>query len=226
MARSQDSFNKKEKEKKRRKKKQEKLERKEQRKLEKAEGGTKTFEDMIMYVDEDGNLTSTPPDPAKKKKFKLEDMVIGVPPKDDAPMETVRKGRVKFFNDEKGYGFILDMETKESIFVHANNTSDQLRENDIVAFEVEMGPKGPNAINVSIFVEIPVAPEPVVKDPAKEDTKTEDATAEAKTEDVTDKAKSEDVTEAKPEVKIEDVTKTEAKTEAKTETKADEGSEK
>lgn len=173
MARSQDSFNKKEKEKKRRKKKQEKLERKEQRKLEKAEGGKKTFEDMIMYVDEDGNLTSTPPDPAKKKKFKLEDIVIGVPPKDDAPMETVRRGRVKFFNDDKGYGFILDLETKESVFVHANNTSDQLRENDIVSFEVEMGPKGPNAINVSIFVE-PVAPTPpVVEEPKVEEPKSE-----------------------------------------------------
>ena len=150
MARSQDSFNKKEKEKLRRKKKQEKDERKEQRKIEKAEGGTKTFEEMLSYVDENGHLSSTPPDPAKKKKFKAEDMIIGVPPRDDTPYDPIRKGQVKFFNDEKGYGFIIDAETKDSIFVHINNTKVQLRENDKVVFEVEMGPKGPNAVNVRL----------------------------------------------------------------------------
>jgi cold shock CspA family protein len=150
MARSQDSFNKKEKEKLRRKKKQEKTERKEQRKLEKAEEGPKRFEDMLSYVDENGFLTDTPPDPAKKKKFKAEDIVIGVPPRDDTPYDPIRKGQVKFFNEEKGYGFIIDSETKDSIFVHANNTKHQLRENDKVVFEVEMGPKGPNAVNVKM----------------------------------------------------------------------------
>ena len=148
MAKSQESFNKKEKEKKRRKKKQEKLERREQRKVEKAERGSKTFEDMISYVDENGNLTSTPPDPSKKIKIKAEDIVIGVPPKDDTPMDPIRKGQVKFFNEEKGYGFIVDMETKESIFVHMNNLTGPIRENDRVTFEVEMGPKGANAVKV------------------------------------------------------------------------------
>jgi len=150
MAKSQESYNKKEKEKKRRKKKQEKLERREQRRLDKAEGGTKSFEENLSYVDENGNLTSTPPDPSKKKKIKVEDIVLGVPPKDDTPIETIRKGRVKFFNDEKGFGFIIDMETKESVFVHANNLSEPISENNMVTFEIEMGPKGPNAINVTL----------------------------------------------------------------------------
>lgn len=150
MAKSQQSFNKKEREKKRRKRKQEKKERREQRKLERAENGAKTFEEMLSYVDENGNLTSTPPDPAKKKKVKVEDIVLGVPPKDDTPMDTIRKGQVKFFNDEKGYGFIIDAETKESVFVHVNNTNDPIGENDKVIFEIEMGPKGPNAINVKL----------------------------------------------------------------------------
>lgn len=150
MARSQDSFNKKEQEKKRKKKNQEKLERREQRKAEKAEGGVKTFEEMLSYVDENGFLTSTPPDPAKKKKFRAEDMIIGAPPRDDSPQETIRKGQVKFFNTEKGYGFIIDAESQDSIFVHVNNISGQIRENDRVTFEVEMGPKGPNAVNVKL----------------------------------------------------------------------------
>ena len=147
MAKSQQSFNKKEKEKKRKKKAKEKLERREQRKLEKAENGANTFE--LSYVDENGNLTSTPPDPAKKIKIKAEDIVLGVPIKDDSLVEKVRKGRVKFFNDEKGYGFIIDVDTKDSIFVHMNNVNGDLRENDNVSFEIEMGPKGPNAVNVN-----------------------------------------------------------------------------
>jgi len=150
MARSQDSFNKKEKEKKRRKKNQDKLERREQRKADKVSGGPKTFEDMISYVDENGNFSSTPPDPSKKRVIKAEDIVLGASPRDNTPMETIRQGQVKFFNDEKGYGFIIDTETKDSVFVHINNLDNPLRENDRVTFEIEMGPKGMNAVNVKL----------------------------------------------------------------------------
>ncbi len=150
MSKSQQSFNKKEKEKKRRKRKQEKMERREQRKLEKSQNPKKTFEEMLSYVDENGNLTSTPPDPSKKKKIKAEDIVLGIPPKGDTVEESVRKGKVKFFNHDKGYGFIIDSISKDSLFVHANNTLDALQENDKVTFEVKMGPKGPNAVNVKL----------------------------------------------------------------------------
>ncbi|MBK9335471.1 MAG: cold shock domain-containing protein [Lewinellaceae bacterium] len=152
MAKSQDSYNKKEQEKKRKKKNEEKLERKEQRKAEKAKGGAKTLEEMFSYVDENGNLSSTPPDPSKKKVIRAEDIVLGVPFRDDTPEEVERKGQVKFFNDEKGYGFIIDAQTKDSIFVHINNISGTIRENDFVTFEVEMGPKGPNAVRVKLAV--------------------------------------------------------------------------
>lgn len=151
MAKSQQSFNKKEKEKKRRKKKQEKMERREQRKAEKAERGEVAFEDMLSYVDENGHLTDTKPDPTKKLQIKAEDIVLGMSPRDVAPTEAVRKGKVKFFNEEKGYGFITDNSTRDSIFVHINNiNADELRENDRVTFEIEMGPKGPNAVNVKV----------------------------------------------------------------------------
>lgn len=152
MAKSQDSFNKKEQEKKRKKKREDKQERKEQRKIDKAEGGVKSFEDMLSYVDENGNLSSTPPDPAKKKVFRVEDIVLGASFRDDTPVDPIHKGQVKFFNDEKGYGFITDAESKDSIFVHINNITGTLRENDRVTFEVEMGPKGPNAVNVKLAV--------------------------------------------------------------------------
>ncbi len=151
MAKSRDSFNKKEKEKKRRKKQQEKLARKEARKAEKAESGSSSLDDMMAYVDEYGNITSTPPDPNKKKEeIKLEDIQLGAAPVNPEDYDPIRKGRVKFFNEEKGFGFIIDKLTQESVFVHVNNTTETIKENNMVVFEVEMGPKGPSAVNVKI----------------------------------------------------------------------------
>ncbi len=150
MAKSQETFSKKEKEKKRQKKRKEKMERRLQRKLEKAERGPRSFEDMISYVDENGNIVDTPPDPSKKKIIKLEDIQLGATPIDHTPMDTIRKGEVKFFNEEKGYGFIIDLETKESVFVHVNNVLEPITQSNMVTFEVEMGPKGANAVRVSI----------------------------------------------------------------------------
>ncbi len=149
MGKSQESFNKKEKEKKRLKKRKEKRERREQRKIEKEEAGPKSFEDMIRYVDKDGNFTKTKPDPVDMiVDINVDDIIIGAPPRSDEQMDTVRIGRVKFFNDEKGYGFIVDKETKESLFVHINNIAAPIKENDLVSFEVEMGQKGMNAVRV------------------------------------------------------------------------------
>ena len=165
MGRSHQTFNKSEKEKKKRKKRQEKLEKKRQRKLEKAENGPKSFEDMIMYVDEDGNFTSTPPDPKKKKKeVKLEDIQLGAAKRED--VDPIRKGRVKFFSEEKGYGFITDLSNGEGIFVHSNNVEGHIGEKDMVTFEIAIGPKGQYATNVKIDnskpektpVSAPVAP--------------------------------------------------------------------
>lgn len=150
MGRSQETYNKKEKEKKRLKKKQDKLKKKEERKSGSEKG--KSMDDMIAYVDEEGNLSSTPPDPAKKKKIKAEDIEIGVSrQKEIDPADLVRTGKVTFFNDSKGYGFIRDLETQESIFVHVNGLTEPVNEGDKVTFETEMGQKGPNAVRVKII---------------------------------------------------------------------------
>ena len=147
MAKSKETFDKKEKEKKRAKQRQNKAEKMEERRANAKKG--KSLEEMMAYIDENGNLSSTPPDPRMKKVFKQEDMQIGVPKYDpaDAP-DPVRTGVVTFFNDTKGFGFIKDMQTQESVFVHVNQLSERICENDKVNFEVQMGPKGASAINV------------------------------------------------------------------------------
>lgn len=149
MAKSQETFNKKEKEKKRLKKREEKQKRKEERKANTPEGSG-SFESMLAYVDENGNITDTPPDPTKKKKVIAENIEIGVPKREDIPMETERKGKVDFFNDQKGFGFIKEEGTQEKFFVHANGLIDEIRENDKVTFELEQGMKGLNAVKVKV----------------------------------------------------------------------------
>ena len=149
MGRPQESFNKKELEKKRVQKRKEKLERMEERKANAQKGAS--LDDMLAYVDEDGNLTSTPPDPTKKKAIKLEDVVLGsrnLESADTTP--AVRKGKVAFFNTSKGFGFIKDAANGESVFVHSNGLIDSVKDNDVVTFEVEKGHKGLNAIKVRL----------------------------------------------------------------------------
>lgn len=144
MAKSQQSFTKKEKEKKRLKKRQDKQQKKEERKANSEGGG---LENMMAYVDEGGRLTDTPPDPTKKKKIDAKSIEIGVPKRENV-VESIRTGRVEFFNDQKGYGFIKEHETQEKYFVHVNGLLEEIKEGDKVTFELERGMKGMNAIRV------------------------------------------------------------------------------
>ena len=106
---------------------------------------------MLAYLDENGNLTSKPPDPRKKIVINAEDINTSVPKQGPVnPEDLIRKGTVTFFNDAKGYGFIKDRETQESIFVHINSLTEAIKENNLVSFEIEMGPKGANAVNVKL----------------------------------------------------------------------------
>ena len=60
----------------------------------------------------------------------------------------MNKGSVKFFNESKGFGFIVDDETKTEYFVHVTGLIDEVNEGDAVEFELQEGRKGLNAVNV------------------------------------------------------------------------------
>jgi cold shock CspA family protein len=151
MARAQTSFGKKENEKKRLQKRTEKEEKRKERQANAVSG--QGLEEMLAYVDENGNITSTPPDPTRKRKeIALESIQTSVPKQEDRePEDTLRTGTVSFFNDSKGYGFIRDAASQESIFVHANNLGGlTITEGNKVTFEVEPGMKGPTAVRVKM----------------------------------------------------------------------------
>ncbi len=143
-----ESWKKKDREQKKQKARNEKAERMQQRK----ESAKKGFDDMIAYLDENGNLSATPPDPRKRVEVKLEDIQVGVPeyvpPTEE---ELTRTGKVTFFNNAKGFGFIKDLVSQQSVFVHANNLDFSIKENDKVSFQIEMGQRGPAAVKVKLI---------------------------------------------------------------------------
>lgn len=149
MGRSQETFNKKEVKNKKEKKRKDKA----KKKLIKKETGKKSsFDDMIAYVDEYGKISSTPPDPNKKILVEANGIELGATKNEPAQKsDFIRKGVVTFFNDSKGFGFIRDMENNQSVFVHANNLQEIIKENNIVSFEIGKGPKGPTALKVKLF---------------------------------------------------------------------------
>ena len=144
-----ETYSKKEKEKLRQKKLKDKQEKKEDRKANAQKG--QSLDQMLAYVDENGNISSTPPDPRRKRQINEEDIQIGVSRQEDgeAAQPVIRQGVVTFFNTSKGYGFIKDLQTQESIFVHINALTEPINEQDKVSFTTTMTPKGPNAVDVN-----------------------------------------------------------------------------
>jgi cold shock protein len=59
-------------------------------------------------------------------------------------------GTVNFFNDSKGFGFIKEDNTQKDYFVHSSGLTDVIKEDDRVTFDLEMGKKGLNAVNVKL----------------------------------------------------------------------------
>ena len=151
MGRSQQTFSKTEKEKKRLKKREDKKKKMDARKAEKEENGTSGID--FVYVDHMGNLVDTPPDPSKKVKVDAEEIVLGIPKKldsDEDKFNPVRIGTVNFFDHSKGFGFIVDNENSEKYFTHVSGLIDEITEGNKVSFELEKGQRGMNAVKVKL----------------------------------------------------------------------------
>src|SRR5690606_14842490 len=126
MAKSQQTYNKKEKEKAKLKKREDKQKKKDARKADKTPGNE------CAYVDNNGHLTDTPADPSLTPKFDAEEIVLGVPPQEEGDREVfdpVRKGKVSFYDPSKGFGFIIDNENNEKYFTHVSGIIDEITEN-------------------------------------------------------------------------------------------------
>lgn len=141
------SNSKRENEKKKQSKRLEKQKRKEERKENSNKGAT--LEEMFAYVDENGMITTTPPEPkAKKEKINIEEILISTPKKEEADGPVIYKGRVEHFNDSKGYGFIKDLESIKKFFFHISSAPAGIKEGNLVSFELERGVRDYNAVNI------------------------------------------------------------------------------
>lgn len=141
------SFNKRENEKKKQQKRLEKQKRKDEKKV----FGKGSMDDMIAYVDENGMITSTPPNMQDREEIDMDEIQISVPKKEEEEVQ-IRKGRVDYFSSSKGYGFIKDLRSGDKYFFHISNAPEDIEEQSIVSFDLEKGNKGMNAVNI-IFVE-------------------------------------------------------------------------
>lgn len=120
---------------------QEKIERRQQRRAEEAE----SYDEMIVYIDEFGNFTDVPPSEQKREKVKAENIDIGI---GGIAEQTEFKGTITMFLSDKGYGFIREEDTGDSVFFHVNNANQPVAERDRVIYEKERTPKGYAAIRI------------------------------------------------------------------------------
>lgn len=146
MGKSQQTFHKKEIERKKLQTRKEKEQRRQEQKANAKEG--KSLEDMLAYVDENGNITSTPPDPTKRRQVNESEIELGSRNRGGATPRGVQQGVVNFFNTSKGFGFIVGEQAGDRIFFHTSETDFAVKEGDRVGFEVQYGPKGATAVNV------------------------------------------------------------------------------
>lgn len=129
--------------------KQQKRVEKQKRKEERQSSGTRSFEEMLAYTDENGILHSTPQEKSKDS-IDISEVVISTP-KQEEITNNIHNGRVEHFNVSKGYGFIKDSDNNEQYFFHISSAPTNIAEGDKVTFEIEHGTRGVNAVHISII---------------------------------------------------------------------------
>lgn len=142
-----ETFNKKERNKKKLQKRREKEQKRDEKRHE-ASNSSNNLEDMFAYVDENGNLSTTPPDHTRVKAVALEDIMISTPKDEPTDPNALPIGRISYFDASKGYGFITNEKNQERIFVHVSQLADPsitLNTGDQVEYIATKGPRGPQA---------------------------------------------------------------------------------
>ena len=129
--------------------KEQKRKEKQQRKEERQSSGKSSFEDMIAYIDENGQLHSEPPE-KRKTGMDLADIEISTPKQGSAALEP-KKGVVDHFNASKGYGFVKDSSNNIKYFFHISSAPQTIKVGDYVTFEIERSTRGINAVQISII---------------------------------------------------------------------------
>ena len=137
-----ESFSKKENSKKKAKKKQEKQLRREDRKTNNNKG--KELDDMIVYVDINGNFTSTPPHLQDREG----DLLKAQQAKEAEEVDTIAIGTVTYFS-EKGFGFITQEDNQDNVFFHHGDLNTAIKKHDKVSFKKESTHKGYKAYDIN-----------------------------------------------------------------------------
>lgn len=130
--------------------KQDKAERAQMRKQNNDKG--KTLEEMYMYVDELGNLSSVPSNKSSAQNARLDEIVFQTAPRAEqaGDMELARDGQIQYFDQTKGFGFITDTMTGQRVFVHSSELPRPVTEAERVTFLRKKNEKGFFATNVTM----------------------------------------------------------------------------
>lgn len=130
--------------------KQEKAARADLRKQNSDKG--RSLEEMFMYVDEFGNLSSVPPDPSKRKSVDPDEIVFQITAGRNTaePPDAPRSGKIHYFSHAKAFGFITDTQTGDRIFVHASELTSPVKEGDAVTYIRQRNQKGFFATEVTL----------------------------------------------------------------------------
>lgn len=103
---------------------------------------------MLAYVDENGNLTTQKPEEGiKKKAIKAEEIMISTPKMIEE--DEVQQGKVKYYNDQKGWGFINDQYGERVFFLIAEAPA-HIKVDDKVSFRTQKSPRGLQAHSIEI----------------------------------------------------------------------------
>ena len=107
------------------------------------------MDDMIAYVDANGNIVDTPPDlTEKKEEIDVNSIEISTPKKVEE--DPTMRGVVDYFNDDKGYGFIKDKSNANKYFFHISNAPEGIKTGNAVTFELEQGKKDMVAVKIEL----------------------------------------------------------------------------